>query len=249
MSLLGALNAWIENRDEERHDDNVKYEAAVEQFRNNGAHEYKEYFFDMKSGKILLGRHSGRAWTVINFSDIDQYHVNEQEHEESDSSTSNSTVRKRPHAIGRTVVGHMVAGDRGALVGFASGKVKTDSDTNHYSSDKLVIDNLEIVLIMKGGQTHSIHLIDYSESTRRRSCQNALKEVQVMTALLDQELVKNHAKLTDSKSENGTEKEGEINSGRDVDPYQQIKELKGLLNMGAITEDEYDKKKKQLLGL
>lgn len=53
MSLLGALNAWIENRDEERHDDNLKYEAAVEKFRKNGAHEYERYFFDMKSGKIL----------------------------------------------------------------------------------------------------------------------------------------------------------------------------------------------------
>lgn len=249
MSLLGALNAWIENRDEERHDDNLKYESAVEQFRNNGAHEFEDYFFDMKSGKILLGRHRGRSWTIIDFSDIDQYHVNEQEHEESDSSTSNSTVRKRPHAVGRTFVGHMIAGDRGALVGFASGKVKTDSDTNHHSSDKLVIDNLEIVLIMKGGQTHSIHLIDYPMSTRRKSCQNALKEVQVMTALLDQELKKNHGKMADSKSENRTKKEEERNSGKDVDPYQQIKELKGLLDMGAITEDEYDKKKKQLLGL
>lgn len=248
MSLLGALNAWIENRDEERHDDNLKYESTVEQFRNNGAHEYREYFFDMKAGKILLGRHSGRAWTIISFSDIDQYHVNEQEHEESDSSTSNSTVRKRPHAIGRTVVGHMVAGDRGALVGFASGKVKTDSDTNHHSSDKLVIDNLEIVLIMKGGQTHTIHLIDYSESTRRRSCQNALKEVQVMTALLDQAIEKNHAKLTDDKS--GKTGKGEVESSNDgADPYQQIKELKGLLDMGAITQDEYNQKKKQLLGL
>ena len=247
MTLLGALNAWIENRDEERHNDNLKYESAVEQFRNNGAHEYREYFFDMKSGKILLGRHSGRAWTIINFSDIDQYHVNEQEHEESDSSTSSSTVRKRPHAVGRTVVGHMVAGDRGALVGFASGKVKTDSDTNHHSSDKLVVDNLEIVLIMKGGQTHSIHLIDYPMSTRRKSCQNALKEVQVMTALLDQELAKNHVKLTDDKLGKTGKEEGR--SSRDADPYQQIKELKGLLDMGAITEDEYNKKKKQLLGL
>lgn len=249
MSLLGALNAWLETRDEERHDDNLKYEDAVEQFRNNGAHEYERYYFDMKAGKILLGRHSGRAWTIINFSDIDQYHINEQEHEESDSLTSNSTVRKRPHAVGRTVVGHMIAGDRGALVGFASGKVKTDSDTNHHSSDKLVIDNLEIILIMKGGQTHSIHLIDYPMSTRRKSCQRALREVQVMTALLDQGLGKNHAKLTDSKSENRTEKEVEKSSGRDTDPYQQIKELKGLLDMGAITQDEYDQKKKQLLGL
>ena len=35
----------------------------------------------------------------------------------------------------------------------------------------------------------------------------------------------------------------------DLDPYQQIKELKELLDMDAITQEEYDKKKKELLDL
>ena len=34
-----------------------------------------------------------------------------------------------------------------------------------------------------------------------------------------------------------------------LDPYQQIKELKELLYMGAITQEEYDQKKKELLHL
>lgn len=34
-----------------------------------------------------------------------------------------------------------------------------------------------------------------------------------------------------------------------IDPYQQIKELKELLDMDAITQEEYDQKKKELLHL
>ena len=35
----------------------------------------------------------------------------------------------------------------------------------------------------------------------------------------------------------------------DKDPYEEVKKLKGLLDMGAITQEEFDLKKKQLLGL
>lgn len=38
-------------------------------------------------------------------------------------------------------------------------------------------------------------------------------------------------------------------SQNNVDPYQELTKLKSLLDQGIITEEEFNKKKKELLGL
>ena len=36
---------------------------------------------------------------------------------------------------------------------------------------------------------------------------------------------------------------------RSLDPYEEVKKLKELLDMGIVTEEEFQKKKKELLNL
>lgn len=53
----------------------------------------------------------------------------------------------------------------------------------------------------------------------------------------------------DIKKENEMKKEDRSNGIQEKTPVEKIKEYKELLDMGIITQDEFDAKKKQLLGL
>ena len=61
-----------------------------------------------------------------------------------------------------------------------------------------------------------------------------------------------HEKERRDRSGSGTDKPDAPASGpsaNNMDPYEELKKLKKLLDMGIVTEEEFQLKKKQLLGL
>lgn len=55
--------------------------------------------------------------------------------------------------------------------------------------------------------------------------------------------------LTEFRKSNNTKISSNSNSMINFDPYEELKKLKELLDLDIVTQEEFDKKKKQLLGL
>lgn len=132
---------------------------------------------------------------------------------------------KKHHGVGRALVGGILAGGVGAVVGATTGG-KQYSEVTRVSGFVYFKDNSseEIVLIHKTVETNTR---TYREAKNRL---NHLEEV-VNNAMR----LANEAKIETESAKS--------------DSFDDIRKLKGLLDDGIITQEEFDTKKKQLLGL
>lgn len=130
-----------------------------------------------------------------------------------------------PKLIGRST---------GAIVGASIGKRKT---TNSCTS-------LDVIIILQNPQTHDIvenilfHLISYPISRQ---------SVEYMQAKLSgQKIIDFLTKITKEESK---EEQPQSTTQKTVSSASEIMEYKNLLDAGIITQEEFNAKKKQLLGL
>lgn len=129
--------------------------------------------------------------------------------------------------LGSAVVGGALFGGTGAVVGSVTGKKTT----------KKLIKSLKIKITLSdlNDPVAYIDLIDKETKVDSSIYKNAYNNAQTILSLL--------ANMNDKKDEKATTVEENTNS------LEQIKTLKELLDMGAITEDEFSTKKKELLGI
>ena len=142
---------------------------------------------------------------------------------ESDMYTYEVTVGKKGHPIARAVIGKAVFGPAGAVVGAMTAK-----NTKHQET--------------RGGKKYiSIYQKDNSEKSgiRKREfyCKDDLEVAKLEDCL---------KRVFDFRDE---QKQVQKNAIMDGNEYTQLIELKKLLDLEIITQEEFDKKKKELLNL
>lgn len=134
--------------------------------------------------------------------------------------------------VGMAIVGGAVFGGAGAVAGSVAGKKKT----------KKVIENmlLRIDLNDFGFPCVIVPYITKSTKVNSNDYKKALGAAQETISCLDLII-----KQVDSFSQN----EQQHNKNHNESPIEQVKQLKELADIGAITAEEFEAKKKQLLGI
>ncbi|EGT4537083.1 TPA: SHOCT domain-containing protein [Clostridioides difficile] len=130
--------------------------------------------------------------------------------------------------LGKAIAGGVLFGGVGAVVGGVTGKKKTKTVVNSLKI-KITLNNLNYPNVY-------INLITTQTKTDSFIYKNAYDSAQQILSMLS--IIQN------GNNENSIEKNTESNSS-----LEQIKTLKELLDMGAITEEEFNAKKKELLNL
>lgn len=129
---------------------------------------------------------------------------------------------KGKNAIGRAVAGGLLFGGAGAVIGANTAK------------QVQVVSSLYINVYLKGGGFEKLVYLQGNFKADSFVYNVALQNAQESIAM-----------LTSMVSEKETEKSG----NSEVDNAEAIAKYKKLLDEGAITQEEYDAKKKQLLNL
>ncbi len=164
--------------------------------------------------------------TVYNFDQLISYELVEDD----------KTITKSKGGVGRAIVGGVLAGGVGAVVGATTGKTEsTDVVTQLY------------ITIVTGpiAKNHTISFI-FSEVKKGGFIYNAHMALarQIIAELKIIEKSNNDDML---QAQDIQEKN---NQTQDISvPYEELKQLKELLDMGVITQQDFDAKKKQLLGI
>lgn len=129
---------------------------------------------------------------------------------------------------------NLIGRNTGAIVGASIGKRKT---TNNCTS-------LDIIIILQDAVTHDIteniilHLIGSPVSKQSVDYMQAKLTGQKIIEFLSKITKEEHAEALKPSTAQST-----------ASPFNEIKEYKSLLDAGIITQEEFDAKKKQLLGL
>lgn len=152
---------------------------------------------------------------------------------------NNTSITKGGVSIGRALVGGALFGGVGAIVGGVTGKKKQTSNctslyikisTSDINISLVKIDLLAGLSIPKNGLPPNNMLY-----------KNAIKEAESIIAMLDT--------LSSSVQKEDKSEESSSTEVKETSAADEIRKYKGLLDDGIITQEEFDAKKKQLLGL
>lgn len=135
--------------------------------------------------------------------------------------------------LGRALVGGATFGGAGAIVGGLTGKKKTKKSVDRLalqiSTNEFYFPSIIITYINKETKTSSSDYVKaYNHAKETMACLDIIFKKQ-----------KDKESLKPESTESGT----------GIDPYEEIKKAKELLDMGIISEDEFNEKKIQLLNL
>lgn len=158
---------------------------------------------------------------VFSFDDVIKF--------ESDVQTYEVTVGKKGHPIARAVVGGSLFGGAGAVVG-----AMTTKNTKHKET-------------REGKRYICIYHKDpvKPEMIRKRTCFCNTDEDIVKL----EDCLKRAFECRDVEQREQEKTGGEASTTESANNYSELIELKKLLDMGIVTQEEFDIKKKQILGL
>lgn len=135
------------------------------------------------------------------------------------------TITKH-HGITRAVVGGSLFGGAGAIVGAATGH-------KNYSS----VSNMSVVLNFKNSYTKTINFITSDTKTNSLTFKSIDKQFSEYCAFIERIILDNENR----KSDLGNTEKNDLSN--------QLNELKRLLDNDVITQEDFDAKKKQILGI
>lgn len=138
---------------------------------------------------------------------------------------------KRKHGMARAITGGIIAGPVGAIAGAVSGHDKV----------KGFIDRLGVTVYLKDGATMDIMTIRKPIKVSDAGFQ--VQEYNLLCRKLNSILVANQNAQQSQPNEPVQE------NVEETDAAEQIRKFKSLLDDGIITQEEFEAKKKQLLGL
>lgn len=139
--------------------------------------------------------------------------------------------------LGSAVVGGVLFGGVGAIVGSTSGKKTTKKVINNLSI-KMTVNDLDHPLVV-------IQLINKKTKTKSKEYQAAINTAHKILSVLEI-ITKKSEEILETAGIDLTDIE---NVTADSNPYEEIKKLKELLDLGIISEEEFEVKKKEILGL
>lgn len=176
------------------------------------------------SGKIKLDT------PIFRFSELKDYEILED-----NQTVSKTNIETKKHGLGRAVVGGLMFGGAGAVVGGLTGKTKGKSTT----ISEEYCNKMQVKITTTDIKNPILYITLISFNTQRNSAiyKTALKEVNQISEMLES-----------IKNDNVNNAQETIKNS-DTSPTEEIKKYKELLDMGAITQEEYENKKKELLGL
>ena len=135
---------------------------------------------------------------------------------------------KKRHGITRAITGDIIAGGAGAIVGAVTGG-------KNYG----YVDELGVNISLKDGKLLTVRFIN--ESTKRgKITEKAYQDCNYLCALLDS--------ITEENASEKIQKVETVNSS-ETDITEQLKKLKSLVDDGILTQEEFEAKKKQMLGI
>ena len=201
----------------------AEYQKIAAPFKNDGALKVGRYYFDPSREEILMDTTLlDKHYKVYSFSDIVSYTPIEEGHNQT-----------KKHGITRAVVGGVIAGGAGAVVGAVTGGKNYD-----------YIDKLGVVITFSNNE--NIRLMFLNSETKKGGfvANGYYKQFHDVCGVLDATISKNnqHLQLEQQK------KLANSNSNS-ISAADEISKYKKLLDDGAITQEEFEAKKKQLLGL
>lgn len=232
----------MEERSEKKKQEKAEYSKVLNKFKNNDAKKFENYYFDLKDNQILeIQNVFSKKYRIIDFKDVLSYSINKKEHNDSKTET------KRKHGIGRAVVGGVLLGPVGAAVGGLTSKKETQTISKDF------VDHLGVVVNLNDGTSFEIEYFDTTLKADDSLVTGCIKQVNQLATVLEAGIENAKRKQSEtvaiepSKAEENNEQP--VQSSPATDPLDEIKKLKGLLDIGAITQEEFDAKKKQLLDL
>lgn len=243
MGFFDNLSKKMEEKSEKKKQAKAEYKEVLDRFKNDDAKKFENYYFDLKTNQILeIQNVFSKKYRIIDFKDILSYSINKKEHNDSKTET------KRKHGIGRAVVGGVLLGPVGAAVGGLTSKKETQTISKDF------VDHLGVVVNLNDGTSFEIEYFDTTLKADDSLVTDCIKQVNQLTTVLEAGI--ENAKRQQTETVTIKPKKVEENNEQPVqsaspaaDPLDEIKKLKGLLDIGAITQEEFDAKKKQLLNL
>lgn len=243
MGFFDSISKKMEERSEKKKQEKAEYNKVLTKFKNNDAKKFENYYFDLKDNQILeIQNIFTKKYRIIDFKDVLSYSINKTEHNDSKTQT------KRKHGIGRAVVGGVLLGPIGAAVGGLTSKKETQTISKDF------VDHLGVVINLTDGTSFEITYFDSTLKADNSLVAASIKQVNQLATVLETgiENAKRQQSTTVAISSNKAKEDNAqpaTQSSPDTDPLDEIKKLKGLLDIGAITPEEFDAKKKQLLNL
>lgn len=134
---------------------------------------------------------------------------------------------KKHHGIARAVAGDFIAGGAGAIVGAVTG-----------GKNFAYIDELGADISLSQGNSVTIRFIK-KPTKQGADTQESYKQCSTLCALLDSVIAENNNCIA-SENQN-------IQNNNDMS--DQLRKLKSLADDGILTQEEFDAKKKQMLGI
>lgn len=203
-------------------------EAEIEQAKFNESRAFGALHIDDKNqqwyvSQIMMVGLSARSTRgeMHGFDDIESSEIVE------DGSTI-ETVKKG--GLGRAVVGGALFGKTGAMVGAVTGKSKGTSQS--------VVNNVSVRVQLKGGiGSETIKLISSQVQASSDAYKNAIEQAKNIASAIESMI---NAVAVDTAPPALPE---------NPDVHDEIRKYKALLDDGIITQDDFDAKKKQLLGI
>ena len=243
MGLFDSISKKMEERSEKKKQEKAEYSKVLNKFKNNDAKKFENYYFDLKDNQILeIQNIFSKKYRISDFKDVLSYSINKKEHNDSKTET------KRKHGIGRAVVGGVLLGPVGAAVGGLTSKKETQTISKDF------VDHLGVVVNLNDGTSFEIEYFDTTLKADDSLVTESIDKVNELATILEAGIA-NAKKQPDDPQIETTEAAVEQStpstpqSSPATDPLDEIKKLKGLLDIGAITQEEFDAKKKQLLNL
>lgn len=139
--------------------------------------------------------------------------------------------------LGRAIIGGTLLGGAGAIVGGITGKRKTKTTCDmlvvQISTTNMFFPNLMITYINKE--------IKKTDKKYMKELNNAQQTIAGLNSVI--KIAENNKVIKVSVEDNN------YDNNMSDDSYKELKELKELLDMGIINQEEFDIKKKELLGL
>lgn len=245
MGFFDNLSKKMEERSEKKKQEKAEYSKVLNKFKNNDAKKFENYYFDLKDNQILeIQNIFSKKYRIIDFKDVLSYSINKKEHNDSKTET------KRKHGIGRAVVGGVLLGPVGAAVGGLTSKKETQTISKDF------VDHLGVVVNLNDGTSFEIEYFDTTLKADDSLVTGCIKQVNQLATVLEAGIENAKRKQTETVAieptkvkENNEQPVSATQSSPAADPLDEIKKLKGLLDIGAITQEEFDIKKKQLLDL
>ncbi|KPI46581.1 hypothetical protein KW95_18500 [Clostridioides difficile] len=176
---------------------------------------------DEPQKKFLIPNKFGKlAQEVLSFNDVIDYELLE----------DGETLIKG--GLGRALTGGLLFGGVGAVVGGVTGKKET----------KAIINSLKIKITLNNLNMPATYIDLINSATKKTSF------VYKTNYNIAQEILSTFSVIQNGNQKD-LEKQNDDTVQQNNDPLEQIKTLKELLDMQAITEEEFNAKKKELLNL